>query len=347
MTGYVLDWLNLVFRWAHVIAGVAWIGASFYFVWLSDVLTPPADPADRRRGIAGELWTLQDGTLVANRTYPAGPRGAPPVENVRWLRGEAYATWGTGLALLALIYWLGASTFLVDPAVRRLSPPAAVAIAFGMLLAGWAGYELLCRMLRERAAAMWCAIAAWLVLVDWTLFHLFAGRAATIHLGAVLGTIMVANVAHVVVPAHRRIAAQLAAGRAIDARLARTAKMRALHNTYFALPVLFLMIGNHYPQVYGSPNAWLAVALICAAGVLARHFVRLGHGGRYVVILPAAAALALALAALVASPHGPRRGPPGGATVPLSGSRACHSVAPTIAERCDSAVLGSRLARAN
>jgi uncharacterized membrane protein len=343
MTGYVLDWLNLVFRWAHVIAGFAWIGASFYFVWLADVLVPPNDPADRRRGIAGELWTMHDRMLLSTRAYPGGPRNATTApDGLRWLRGDAYTTWISGLALLILIYWTGASTFLIDPSVRALPPALAVAIAVGALLAAWIVYDVLCRVLSERPVLMWSAIAVWLLVLDWTLFHLFAGRAAAIHLGAALGTIMVANVAHVVVPAHRRIAAQLAAGRSPDPIIARRAKMRAMHNTYFALPVLFLMLSNHYPVVYEAKHAWLAVALIGAAGVLVRRFSVLAHGGRYVVALPAGAALALVLAAVVASPwlgsSGARgtRAATGALTAPtvVPAMVPFSVIAPIVRERC-------------
>lgn len=300
---YVLDWLNLLARWAHLIAGISWIGASFYFVWLDDSLTAPENPDDVRRGMSGELWAVHGGGFYHNQKYLTGPRGEPLTENLHWFKWEAYSTWLTGMLMLALIYWFGASTFLIDRGVLDLSVPAAIAISIGTLVAGWLVYDLLCRALGTQPALLWTAIAAFLLFADWGLFHVFGGRAAYIHVGSVIGTIMVANVLFVIIPGQRRMLAQIRAGEAPDPRPGQVAKIRSVHNTYLTLPVLFIMISNHYPMTYGQSGGWITLAVIAAAGVLVRRFFVISHARRYVIGLPVAAALLLAGLAFVSVPR--------------------------------------------
>ncbi len=340
MNGYVVDWLNLAFRWAHVVAGVAWVGAMLYLVRLDDLLPPPADPAERRRGVVGELWFLELGSLFALRKIAAGSRDAPPADAVRVFPHEANATWLTGLVLLATVYWANASTLLVDPLVRPLSAPVAIACSLAALAAGSLGYDLLFRTCVQRPAIFWSALGVFLLALDWALFHLFSGRAAALHLGAILATIMAANAAHVIARTHRTTLASLRAARRIDARTSSPALTRALHNTYFALPVLVLMLSNHAPVMFASPNAWLATALVCAAGFLMRHFFVLGHRGRHVVMLPVAAILAFALAAALASPRialvtgGGAAAPREAERPPAVGAVPYAVIAPIVARRC-------------
>jgi uncharacterized membrane protein len=326
---YLLDWLNLLARWAHVIAGISWIGASFYFVWLDDSLTPPEKPDDARRGMFGELWAVHGGGFYHNQKYPTGPRGEPLTETLHWFKWEAYATWITGMAMLALIYWAGASTYLIDKSVLDLSPGAAVTISIASLVIGWLVYDGLCRLIGSRPVVLWTALAAFFLFADWALFHVFGGRAAYIHVGSIVGTIMVANVFFVIIPGQKRMLAQIRAGREPDPRPGRLGKMRSVHNTYLTLPVLFIMISNHYPMTYSSPQGWIVLAILSAAGVLVRRFFVLSHKHRYVVALPVAAALLLAAAAFVVAP---RAQPAARGRTPAAVSYA--QIAPIVAQRC-------------
>ena len=336
---YVLDWLNLLTRWAHLIAGISWIGASFYFVWLDNSLVPPADPADERRGVSGELWAVHGGGFYHNRKYLTGPRGEPLTEDLHWFKWEAYSTWITGMAMLALIYWAGASTYLIDPAVLALTPPAAIAISFASLLAGYLVYDALCRVFAERPVFLWTALGAFFLLLDWALFHVFGGRAAYIHVGAIIGTIMVANVAHVIIPGQRKMLAQIRAGEQPDPRPGQLGKMRSVHNTYLTLPVLFIMISIHSPMTYGGAYGWLVLAAISAAGVLVRRFFVLSHKHRIVIGLPVAAALLLIGVAVAIAPRPyvkamslPNAGIP--ATTAGAGVMTYVLVEPIVRQRC-------------
>ena len=334
---YLLDWFSLIARWAHLIAGISWIGASFYFVWLDDSLAPPADPADAERGVSGELWAVHGGGFYHNRKYPTGPHGAPLTEDLHWFKWEAYSTWITGVAMLAIVYWAGAATFLIDPAVLALTPPVAIAISFASLLLGYLGYDLLCRAFAARPALLWTSVTAFLLLLDDALFHVFGGRAAFIHVGSILGTIMVANVAHVIIPGQKKMLAQIRAGEIPDPRLGQRGKTRSVHNTYLTLPVLFIMISTHYPMTYGGAYGWLVLAAIAAAGVLVRRFFVLTHKHRFVVALPVAAALLLAAVAVAIAPHGAA---PAATTVPSTAGAAGAGVMtyalvePIVRQRC-------------
>jgi uncharacterized membrane protein len=309
MQAYVLDWLTLLVRWLHFAAGVSWIGASFYFVWLDNHLTAPADPADGARGVSGELWAVHGGGFYHSQKFLTGPKGQPLTLDLHWFKWEAYATWLSGMAMLALVYWAGANTYLIDKSVLDLSPAAAIAISIGSLVAGVVVYEVLCRVFEKQPLVLGVAIFAFLTFAAWGLAHVFGGRAAFIHVGSIIGTIMVANVAHVIIPGQRKVVEAIRAGREPDPRLGALGKQRSVHNTYFTLPVLFIMISNHYPMTYAGPYGWLVLMLIGLAGVLVRYFFVLTHKGRFVVALPLAAlvilgavAFALAPRALPASP---------------------------------------------
>jgi uncharacterized membrane protein len=329
MQAYALDWLNLLVRWAHLIAGISWIGASFYFVWLDNHLTAPVKDDDLRDGMAGELWAVHGGGFYHNQKYLTGPKREPLPLDLHWFKWEAYTTWLSGMALLAVIYWAGASTYLIDKSVLDVTPPVAVALSIASIAAGWFGYDALCRLVGARPRVLWTTIAAFSLLLDYALFHVFGGRAAALHVGAIVGTIMVANVFFVIIPGQRRMLAQIRAGRAPDPRPGQLGKMRSVHNTYLTLPVLFTMISNHYPLAYSGRFGWLVLAVLGAAGVLVRRFFVLGHKGRVVVALPVAATLLLAglAVALVPRPSGPTAG--------ASASAVTYAaVAPIVAQRC-------------
>src|SRR2546427_275469 len=213
MEAYVLDWLNLLVRWLHFIAGIAWIGASFYFVMLDNSLSRPKKPEDARRGVSGELWAVHGGGFYCSQKYLTGPKGEPLSENLHWSKWEAYTTWLSGVALLALIYWLGASSYLIDRNVMPLTPATAIAISIASLAGGWLVYDGLCRALEGHENVLAALIFAFVMLCAWALFYVFSARAAYIHVGAILGTIMVANVFFHIIPGQKRMVADIRAGR--------------------------------------------------------------------------------------------------------------------------------------
>jgi uncharacterized membrane protein len=272
MEAYVLDWLNLGLRWAHVIVGIAWIGASFYFIWLDDRLEPSRDPQ-----LAGELWAIHGGGFYRAAKYKLGPAQLPAT--LHWFKWEAYWTWITGFALLVLMYYANAELYLIDAQVLPLSKGAAIGVGIGSLVLGLAVYEGLCRSgLSEGVIAG--VLFALLVAAAWGLTHVFSGRGAFIHYGAILGTIMSANVAQVIIPGQRRMVQAVREGREPDPRDAAMGKQRSVHNTYFTLPVVFVMISNHYAMTYGTRWSWLVLIGITLGGALIRVWFVLRHKGR-------------------------------------------------------------------
>ena len=302
MEAYVLDWLNLLVRWLHLITGIAWIGASFYFVMLDNSLSPPANPEDAKRGVFGELWAVHGGGFYVSQKFLAGPKGEPLSENLHWSKWEAYTTWLSGMGLLALIYWLGASSYLIDASVFALSPAVAIAISIGVLAGGWIVYDGLCRLLEGRENLLAALIFVFVMASAWALFHLFSARAAFVHVGAMIGTIMVANVFFHIIPGQKTMVADIRAGRAPDPKPGIIGKQRSVHNTYFTLPVLFVMISNHYPMTYSHPHGWLVLGVIMLAGVLIRQFFVLRHRGSVNWALPTAGVALLAGVAVALAP---------------------------------------------
>ncbi len=302
MEAYIVDWLNLLVRWLHLVSGVAWIGASFYFVMLDNSLSPPAKAGDAKRGVFGELWAVHGGGFYNSQKYLTGPKGEPLAENLHWSKWEAYTTWLSGMGLLALIYWYGASVYLIDPSVRALSPPAAVAISIAFIAGGWVAYDLLCRVLAGNENVLAGAVLALVMVAAWALFQVFGARAAFVHVGAMIGTMMVANVFFHIIPGQKRMVADIRAGREPDATPGIIGKQRSVHNTYFTLPVLFVMISNHYPMTYSHPYGWLVLGAIMLAGVLIRQFFVLRHKGRTMVLLPVVAVLLLVGLAVALAP---------------------------------------------
>ena len=302
MEAYIVDWLSLLTRWLHLISGIAWIGASFYFVMLDNSLTQPKNPDDTRRGVFGELWAVHGGGFYISQKFLSGPKGEPLTENLHWSKWEAYTTWLSGIALLALIYWLGASSYLIDRSVMALSPPAAIAISIASLAGGWFVYDGLCRLLEGKENVLAALVFVFIMACAWVLFHVFSARAAYIHVGAIIGTIMVANVFFHIIPGQKRMVADIRAGRDPDPRPGIIGKQRSVHNTYFTLPVLFVMISNHYPMTYSHPQGWLVLGVIMLAGVLIRQFFVLRHSGNVKWALPAAGVALLAGVAVAIAP---------------------------------------------
>ncbi|MBL8474168.1 MAG: urate hydroxylase PuuD [Rhodocyclaceae bacterium] len=308
MSAYLVDWLNLLLRWLHLIAGIAWIGASFYFVMLDNSLKPPQKPDDRRRGVFGELWAVHGGGFYCSQKFLAGPQGEALSDDLHWSKWEAYTTWLSGMGLLTLIYWHGAASWLIDKSVLDLAVPAAVAISAALLAGGWLIYDALCRLLEGRENLLAALLFVLVTGAAWGLFHLFAARAAYLHLGAMLGTIMAANVFVHIIPGQKRMVADIRAGRTPSPRPGQIGKQRSVHNTYFTLPVLFVMISGHYPMTYGHPYGWAVLVAIMLAGVLIRQFFVLRHRGQVRPVLPLlACALLAALAVAIAPAQAPAR----------------------------------------
>ncbi len=300
MESYVVDWLNLGVRWLHFIAGVAWIGASFYFIMLDNSLKPPKRPEDAKRGVFGELWAVHGGGFYQSQKFLTGPKGEPLSEDLHWSKWEAYTTWLSGMALLAIIYWWGANAYLIDRSVMDLSVPAAIAISAGSFVVGWFVYDALCRAVKNDLALS-IIIYVLLVAAAWGYSQVFGARAAYVHVGVLIGTIMVWNVFFHIIPGQKKMVADIRAGREPDPTPGIIGKQRSVHNTYFTLPVVFIMISNHYPMTYGHKHGWAILAVIMLAGALIRQYFVLRHVGKNVVALPAVATvLVLGLAIAIA-----------------------------------------------
>ena len=297
MEAYLLEWLNLAVRWIHVIVGIAWIGASLYFIWLDNHLEPSPDSR-----VAGELWAIHGGGFYRAEKFKVAPARMPAT--LHWFKWEAYWTWMSGFALLTLMYYANAELYLIDPAVMPLSKPAAIGIGFAFLVGGYALYEGLCRSPVGRSDTLLSIILLLLLaLAAWSLTRVFSGRGAFLHYGAILGTIMVANVAHVIIPGQRRMVEAMQAGREPDPRDGLMGKQRSVHNTYFTLPVVFTMISNHYATLFGHRWNWVILVLLTLAGALVRVWFVMRHKGRAPAWVWIAGVAFLVVAAALVAPR--------------------------------------------
>jgi uncharacterized membrane protein len=275
MDTYLLDWANLLLRWAHVIVAIAWIGSSFYFVFLDSSLTPPQDPALKAKGVDGELWAVHGGGFYHPQKYLVAPKSLP--QNLHWFYWESYSTWLTGFALFTVLYLFNAGTFLIDKSVYDWSPLAAIGAALGFLVAFWVFYDLICRWCGEKNgqvggdATVATLVLVFIVAASWLACQLFAGRAAFLLVGAMIATAMSANVFFWIIPGQRKVIAQMKAGEPVSPIYGQRAKQRSVHNTYFTLPVLVAMLSNHYGFLYQGRHNWLVLVLLMLAGALIRH----------------------------------------------------------------------------
>ena len=333
MEAYFVEWLNLLARWLHFITGIAWIGSSFYFIWLDNHLQAPKLSADDAKGVGGELWSVHGGGFYHAQKYKVAPRQLP--ETLHWFKWEAYSTWLSGMFLLVLVYWYGAEVYLVDPSVAELSPLVAVASAAAFVVLGWLVYDLLCRSpLGRNDRGLAAALLIFVSALAYVLCELYSGRGAYIHFGAVLGTIMVANVFFVIIPGQKRMVAAAARGEAPDPQDGIRGKQRSVHNTYFTLPVLFVMTSNHYAMTYGHEFNWLILIAISLAGALIRTYFVARHSGS-ASLWPLG--VGVALLALVAAMIAPRTGDARAAQVSIDEVRTviehrcttCHAAAPS------------------
>jgi uncharacterized membrane protein len=292
MEAAVLDWLGLALRWAHIVTGIAWIGTSFYFMWLDSHLEPPDPPRER---IEGELWMTHSGGFYRIEKMHLVPSEVP--RTLHWFKWEAAWTWITGFALLVVVYYLGSEAYLVDPEVFPLGKSEAVAFGITLLVVAWLVYDGLYRSsLATKGAAVEILGLALLCAATFVVCQLMPGRAAYVHLGAMVGTIMVANVWMIIIPAQRRLVAATRAGTKLDPRLAAAAKQRSVHNNYMTLPVVFIMMSSHYPTTYGHEYNWAILIAAFAVGAVVRHWFNLRNKGTpRLWPIPAAAAGLIAI----------------------------------------------------
>ena len=272
MDAYLLEWAYLLLRWVHVITAIAWVGSSFYFVFLDNSLTKPTAPELLDKGVDGELWAVHGGGFYHPQKYLVAPRQMP--EHLHWFYWESYSTWRTGFSLFTVLYLFNAGTCMVDKSVYDWSPGAAVGAALGFLVVCWFVYDGICRAFGQKKNGdliVGVGIFAFVVFAAWLACQLFAGRAAFLLVGAMMATTMSANVFVWIIPGQRKVVAQLKAGQKVDPIYGWRAKQRSVHNTYFTLPVLIAMLSNHYGWLYQGRSNWLVLVLLMLAGALIRH----------------------------------------------------------------------------
>lgn len=267
------DWVAFALRWLHIIAAIAWIGDSFYFIALDLGLRKSADA---REGVAGEQWQVHGGGFYQMKKFLVAPAELP--EHLIWFKWQSYTTWLSGVAMLAVVYWLGADLFLIDPSKADLAEWQAIAISAGSLTIGWLVYDFLCKSgLAEKPTQLMLLLFVLLVVMGWGYDQIFTGRAMMLHLGAFTATIMTANVFFIIMPNQRIVVGDLKAGRVPEAKYGKIAKLRSTHNNYLTLPVLFLMLSNHYPLAFATEYAWVIASLVFLMGVTIRHYFNTRH----------------------------------------------------------------------
>ncbi|AGH84582.1 urate hydroxylase PuuD [Ralstonia pseudosolanacearum] len=334
MEGYLLDWANLLLRWLHVITAIAWIGSSFYFVWLDNSLTRPSAPDLLDKGVDGELWAVHGGGFYHPQKYLLAPKQLP--EHLHWFYWESYSTWMSGFALLTVVYLFNANVYLIDRSVFDMTATTAVLLALAFLAVGWLVYDTICRVFGKSDRLVGALVAVYVVIAAYAACHLFAGRAAFLLIGAMIATIMSANVFFWIIPGQRKVVAALKAGEKPDPIHGKRGKQRSVHNTYFTLPVLFAMLSNHYSMTYSHPFNWVVLVLIMLAGVLIRQFFILKHKGVWNGWYPAGGvALLLGTAvwlAPVQRPSAPQANTAAAATAPAAQGGAAASGGSTFAK---------------
>ena len=279
MESYLLDWANLLLRWLHVITAIAWIGSSFYFVFLDSSLTPPEDEDLKRQGVSGELWAVHGGGFYHPVKFNVAPPKLPG--HLHWFYWESYSTWLSGFALFSVSYLWSAGTYLVDKSRMDWAPATAVVAALAFLVVFWLLYDAICRAFGQRKngdAIVGALVFVLVCIASWLACHWFAGRAAFLLVGAMMATAMSANVFFWIIPGQRTVVADLKAGRPVDPIHGKRGKQRSVHNTYFTLPVLFAMLSGHYSFTWSHPQNWLVLILMMAAGAAIRQFFVLRHG---------------------------------------------------------------------
>ena len=298
-----MEFLSLLLRWLHIIAGIAWIGSSFYFIWLDNSLEAPPEGSDaKKKGVSGELWAVHGGGFYNPQKYAVAPASLP--EKLHWFKWEAYTTWLSGTALLVVVYWLKAGTMMIDGSVATLTVTQAVGIGVASMVGAWFVYDGLCRSpLGKNDTALGAVIFVLLTGLAWGLCNTLGGRAAFIHVGTSIGTIMVANVFFVIIPGQKKMVEAMRVGQLPDPIYGKRGKQRSVHNNYFTLPVLFIMISNHYASTYSHKHAWAVLVLISAAAVSIRHFFNRRHKVAVEWQYPAIGAVLLGIVAWWTAPR--------------------------------------------
>ncbi|MES2978421.1 MAG: urate hydroxylase PuuD [Pseudomonadota bacterium] len=337
MESYFLDWANLLLRWVHVITAIAWVGSSFYFVFLDSSLTPPVDQDLKKQGVSGELWAVHGGGFY----HPVKFAVKPPVlpAHLHWFYWESYSTWLTGFSLFTVSYLWNASTYLIDKSLMAWTPPMAVAVALGFLVVFWLLYDAICRVFGQRKngdALVGAGVAVLVCAASWLACHWFAGRAAFLLVGAMMATAMSANVFFWIIPGQRTVVAQIKAGEPVDPIHGARGKQRSVHNTYFTLPVLFAMLSNHYSFTWSHPQNWLVLIAMMFAGAAIRQFFVLRHGyklGRNAHPAPyALVGVAVIIAAIVLLRPAPAS--PGATQAGGAPGASYSALQPVLAQRC-------------
>ena len=279
MESYYLDWANLLLRWVHVITAIAWIGSSFYFVFLDSSLTPPVDDDLKKQGVSGELWAVHGGGFYHPVKFNVAPPQLPP--HLHWFFWESYSTWLSGFSLFTVSYLWSASTYLIDKSRMDWAPATAIAVALSFLLVFWLLYDLICWLFGQRKhgdAIVGALVFVLVCIASWLACHWFAGRAAFLLVGAMLATSMSASVFFWIIPGQKKVVAAIKAGAPVDPIHGQRGKQRSVHNTYFTLPVLFAMLSGHYSFTYTHPQNWLVLILMMFAGAAIRQFFVMRHG---------------------------------------------------------------------
>lgn len=330
MAAYLMDWVNLLGRWVHMITGIAWIGASFYFIWLDNSLETPRSQEDSDKGVSGEVWSVHGGGMYHAQKYRLAPEKMP--EHLHWFKWEAYTTWLTGMFMMALMYWYGAEIYLIDPGVAALSKPVAIAIGIAVIVVGWFAYNWLCESdIGKKEKTMAAILFVVLTIIAFVLCQVFSGRGAYMHFGAMLGTIMVGNVFFVIIPGQKDLVRAKEEGRQPDPIHGIRGKQRSVHNTYFTLPVLFVMISNHNAMTYGHKYNWLILIAITLVGALIRIYFVARHKGKASLMPIILAFLVLAGIVTLVAPHQTDR-----LSVKLAGTADIGTVHKIVTERCSS-----------
>jgi uncharacterized membrane protein len=329
--GHLMEWLNIVIRLMHITFGIAWIGASFYFVFLENALNRTKDVRDE---LAGNLWAIHGGGFYYLEKYKVAPKTIP--KHLHWFKYEAYFTWLSGFCLLFVVYYFNASALLIDKNVLDISPMTGIAIGVGSFVIAWILYDLLCKTPLVKKGT-WFALAGFAIAVGFAYFYscVFSARAAYIHFGAMIGSIMVANVFFVIIPSQKAMVKAAREGKPLNPQLGKNALARSLHNNYFTLPVLFVMISNHFPSTFGYKYPWLVLAIISLGAAGVKHYLNLREKGQLTVwVMPVSVLILLAAAFISAPPKDP-----GACTGKVSMSEvlaivntrciSCHSSRPT------------------
>ncbi len=316
ISAYLLDWAGLLLRWLHVIVGIAWIGASFYFVWLDNHLRKPSAEDLRAKGVDGELWAVHGGGFYNPQKYLVAPPNLP--EHLHWFYWESYWTWISGFALFVTLYLVNAESYLIDRRLLDWSVPAAISAALGFLVVGWGVYDQICRRLGHTAdgsighdGRVLGLIGLFIAAATWLACQLFAGRAAFLLIGAMMATMMSANVLFWIIPGQKQVIADMRAGRPVNPVFGQRGKQRSVHNTYFTLPVLVAMLSNHYGMLYSHAQNWLLLIVLMTVGVLVRSYFVKRHKGvnAWGLVLAALVLLAALIVGLAPRAPAPAAGP--------------------------------------